>query len=87
MKKAQLTLNQVTVKPELLAKARAASGLSQAEAGRRAGVTRATVWAYENGQGKPSGEVLARLIILYGVSVEYLTGITNEQVIFFRQNV
>jgi transcriptional regulator with XRE-family HTH domain len=46
----------------LLRDARLRAGLSQAELGRRAGVTQSVVSAYESGARQPSVPTLARLV-------------------------
>jgi transcriptional regulator with XRE-family HTH domain len=52
--------------PELLAEARRASGLSQAEVARRAGTSRPTVSAYENGHRNPTLDTVERLLAVNG---------------------
>lgn len=52
--------------PALLAEARRASGLSQAEVARRAGTSRPTVSAYEHGHRNPTLETVERLLAVNG---------------------
>ncbi len=52
--------------PELLAEARRASGLSQAEVARRAGTSRPTVSAYEHGHRNPTLDTVERLLAVNG---------------------
>lgn len=47
---------------------REAKGLTQRQVGQAIGVSTVTVSSYENGHGKPSGDVLARLMVLYGIA-------------------
>src|SRR5215212_986392 len=53
----------------LLREARQRSGLSQAELGRRAGVTQSMISAYESGQRQPALPTLARLIQAAGLQL------------------
>jgi uncharacterized protein len=55
------------VAASLLREARHRSGLSQAELGRRAGVTQSMISAYESGQRQPALPTLARLIEAAGL--------------------
>ena len=52
--------------PQLLAEARRASGLSQAEVARRAGTSRPTVSAYEHGHRNPTLDTVERLLAVNG---------------------
>jgi alanine-synthesizing transaminase len=56
-----------------LVKAREAAGFSQAEAARRLGIARQTLWSYENEDGLPSAKIFARMCILYDTRAESLT--------------
>lgn len=47
---------------------REAKGLTQRQVAASIGVSTVTISSYENGHGKPSGDVLARLMVLYGVT-------------------
>jgi transcriptional regulator with XRE-family HTH domain len=55
------------------------SGLSQSEFGIRCGVTRGSVWHYENGDRVPDGEFVANCSRAFGVSVDYLLGLSDEK--------
>ena len=57
------------VAASLLREARQRSGLSQAELGRRAGVTQSMISAYESGQRQPALPTLARLIEAAGLQL------------------
>ncbi len=54
----------------LLREARRRAGLSQAELGRRAGVTQSVVSAYESGARQPSVPMLARLVAATGSELD-----------------
>ena len=54
----------------LLRDARLRAGLSQAELGRRAGVTQSVVSAYESGARQPSVPMLARLVAATGLELD-----------------
>ena len=54
----------------LVREARRRVGLSQAELGRRAGVTQSVVSAYESGARQPSVPMLARLIAATGLELD-----------------
>ena len=54
----------------LLRDARLRAGLSQAELGRRAGVTQSVVSAYESGARQPSVPTLARLVAATGLELD-----------------
>ncbi len=54
----------------LLRDARRRAGLSQAELGRRAGVTQSVVSAYESGARQPSVPMLARLVAATGLELD-----------------
>jgi len=54
----------------LLRAARLRAGLSQAELGRRAGVTQSVVSAYESGARQPSVPTLARLVAATGLELD-----------------
>lgn len=54
------------IAPALLARAREAAGLSQAELARRAGVSRSVLSVYESGKREPSSEALARILAAAG---------------------
>lgn len=53
----------------LIANARRASGLSQAELARRAGLPRSVMNVYERGRREPSAEMLARVLNAAGFAL------------------
>jgi uncharacterized protein len=62
--------NAVETAGALLREARTSAGLSQAELGRRAGVTQSVISAYESGRRQPSLPTLARLVEATGSRLE-----------------
>lgn len=52
--------------------------LSQSEAARRLGVTRATISGYERNTITPSVEQLVKLAVLYDASLDYILGMENR---------
>lgn len=56
---------------ELIAELRAATGLSQAEMARRAGLTRSVVNAYEHGSRQPGVDALARIAEAAGMRIAF----------------
>ncbi len=63
-------LKDIKIDPEKLRQARGDRGLS--ESARAIGVTRQQLWNYENDCGEPPSSAIARLCLLYGVSIESL---------------
>lgn len=64
--------------PERLKLLRLTRKLSQADVARAAGVTPASVSAWENRRQEPDMEKLVRLARFFNVSVDYLTGASNS---------
>ena len=62
-----------------LGRLRETAGLTQEDAGRRVGVTRQTIAAWERGERSPSVEQLARLARAFRVSLADLLGITSAE--------
>ena len=60
--------------PENLRAARMAIGLSATRLAAKVGISRQRINKWENGEGKPSAESLAKLSALLGVSAEELQG-------------
>ena len=65
--------------PHLLADARRASGLSQAEVARRAGTSRPTVSAYEHGHRNPTLDTVERLLAANGQALTLTPVLAFEQ--------
>lgn len=57
----------------LLRDARERAGLTQAQAAKLVGVERGTIWNFEHGNGRPSGNVLARMCAIYKCAPSALT--------------
>lgn len=60
----------------LIAELRAASGLSQAEIARRAGLTRSVVNAYEHGARQPGVDALARIAAAAGMRLGFTPSVS-----------
>lgn len=65
--------------PTRLRELRKERGLTQGQVAGRLGVTPSMVSAYENGIRQPSYEVLIKIARLYGVSSDYLLGISGRR--------
>lgn len=63
-------------------RARYRAGLSQLEAAERSGVTRQTIGRLESGTGpkRPQAPIARKLADTYGVTVDYLLGLNDEEV-------
>ena len=61
-----------------LAALRRAKGLTQQETAEELGVSNKTISKWESGGGFPDITVLPALAEFYGVSVDYLVGLTDE---------
>lgn len=57
------------------------NGLSLTEFGKRLEVTKSAVHAYEIGLNVPTLAVLYRMAYEFHVSIDYLTGINNENIL------
>ncbi len=63
----------MSVFTDKLKSARSAAGLNQTELADRAGVSRRSISAYENGEAVPRRDVLRKIAAALGVTVAYLT--------------
>jgi transcriptional regulator with XRE-family HTH domain len=61
-----------------LGDARKARNLSQDEVGQRAGLRGAVVGRYERAEARPSVEIAARLAVALNASLDYLTGVSDD---------
>jgi len=66
----------IKIDPEKLRQARGERGLS--ESARAIGVTRQQLWNYENDCGEPPSSVIAKLCLLYGVSIQSLVNVDQK---------
>lgn len=73
---APMTLDRIS--PDSIRLARNRAGLSQDDAARIAGLTRATIQNAETGRRSPSGRVLAALARVYGVSMDTFVGAASD---------
>ena len=64
---------------ERLSELRKERGLSQGDLGKVLGVTRWSVLNYEAGKNRPDYEGLMTLADYFGVSLDYLTGRTDQK--------
>lgn len=61
-----------------ITEARESQGLSQAELAEKAGVTPAAISQIEKGHRVPTIPVLRRIVSVLGVTIDYLTGKTDQ---------
>mgnify|MGYP004641935221 CR=1 FL=1 len=66
---------------ENLKKLRLAHNLTQQELGSKVGLSKAVVSKYENGLGTPTFEVLVRIAAYFGVTTDYLLGVSGGKTI------
>ncbi|MGX8699642.1 MAG: helix-turn-helix domain-containing protein [bacterium] len=62
---------------ERMTEARRALGVSQRQAAQALGISQAQLSHYENGQREPRLELIPALCRYYGVSADYLLGVTD----------
>ena len=65
----------------ILKKLRKRNNLTQSELGSRVGLSKAVVSKYENGLGYPTFDVLIRLADYFGVTTDYLLGVSHVHTI------
>lgn len=63
---------------ENLKKLRKGRGMTQQELGDRVGVSKAVISKYENATGYPSLDILKRIAISFGVTTDYLLGMSSN---------
>lgn len=61
--------------------------LSQAKLAEKLSVSQSTVGMWESGKNKPEYETLLKIADLFHVSIDYLTGIETNQVLFPKKGV
>lgn len=66
---------------ENLKKLRTARSLTQANFGNRVGLSKAVVSKYENGLGYPTFDVLIRIASFFGVTTDYLLGVSSSKTV------
>jgi len=77
--KADNTKSYYSVLAERLRWLRQEDGISQEELGSKIGVTRQSISDYENGKKNPRWDLVVELAKHYGVSLDYLLGITDSK--------
>ena len=66
---------------ENLKKLRTARSLTQASFGNHVGLSKAVVSKYENGLGYPTFDVLIRIASFFGVTTDYLLGVSSSKTV------
>lgn len=66
---------------ETLKKLRKGRGMTQSELGSQVGLSKAVVSKYETGLGYPSFDVLIRLAQFFGVTTDYLLGVSGSRTV------
>ena len=56
-------------------------GMTQSEVGKHVGLSKAVVSKYENGLGYPSFDVLIRIADFFGVTTDFLLGVSRRKTI------
>lgn len=66
---------------ERLKELRTQHGLSQEQVGKRLGLSKGAIGAYENNTNMPPADVLAHLAVMYNTSSDYILGLNNDDTI------
>lgn len=66
---------------EILKNLRKSRNLTQKELGAKIGLSKAVVSKYENGLGYPTYDVLIRIAQYFGVTTDYLLGVTSGKTV------
>lgn len=66
---------------EILKILRKKRGMTQQELGSQVGLSKAVVSKYENGMGYPSFDVLVRIAAFFGVTTDYLLGVSRGKTV------
>lgn len=53
-------------------------GLTQSDLADELEISEPQIWRYENGESKPRGDVVIKLATFFGVSSDYLLGLTDD---------
>ena len=64
---------------EVLRTLRKGKGMTQSELGGKVGLSKAVISKYETGLGYPSFDVLIRLSQFFGVSTDYMLGVSGTK--------
>ena len=64
---------------ENLRKLRKGRGMTQSELGGKIGLSKAVISKYETGLGYPSFDVLIRIAKFFGVTTDYLLGVSGDK--------
>lgn len=62
-----------------LASERTRLGIDQSDVAEKLGVSKTTISRWERGESIPTGEYLVKLHELFGCSIDYLLGLTDER--------
>jgi len=65
------------IRGDRLREIREQRGVSQTELAQRCNIGEKGIWRYENGQGDPSADILARIARELDASADYLLGLTE----------
>lgn len=60
---------------------RESEGLSQEELAIQLGISEPQIWRYEKGESSPRADILTRLANFFGVSADYMLGISDNPVV------
>lgn len=63
---------------ERLKELRTQHGLSQEQVGKRLGLSKGAIGAYENNTNMPPADVLAHLAVMYNTSSDYILGLNSD---------
>lgn len=66
---------------EILKDLRKHRNLTQSELGNQVGLSKAVVSKYENGIGYPSFDILIRIAAFFGVTTDYLLGVSRSKAV------
>ena len=66
---------------EILKDLRKHRNLTQSELGNQVGLSKAVVSKYENGIGYPSFDILIRIAAFFGVTTDYLLGVSHGKAV------
>jgi transcriptional regulator with XRE-family HTH domain len=72
-----MKLTEVALNHQRLRELREGKRLTLQDVAVKVGVKRGTIHNYEKGNASPSADILARLCILYGVSIQEITNAKN----------